>query len=502
MNRRTGPLFIRLLAIAALVMGLIVLSSGSLSAAAASAQGQSTGAPHGRANSADYDPAAAQDYVSGYAKRNGIPGVAYAVVKNGRTVASDATGDISDETPVSVGSISKSFTAFAVLQLVDAGKVNLDYAVTDYLPDFNIHGTEPSRITVRMLLDHTSGIPNPALVPSTGSLAGAVANIAERKVVARPGTGYRYSNLNYWTLALLVQRVSGQEFTSYLHDHIFRPLGMRDTTSVINVGNEPGLSSGSVTAYGSSIGLPEMHRTIGGAGGVISTAKDMTAWLAMQQRGGVSAEGKRLLSARLVAKSHKAQSHAGTYGLGWQHTSTARPERIGHDGANTRYSARQDLVPSTGYATVVLLDSYTPTISHPFEISTGLIDLGTQQKPRIGLPKATLMDLALATATFLVALLTVVAIRRAPRWARRHADRPGWRSLLRLLPHAITPVIAVVLFLGLTLGPGNPATPLDVFGLWPAAMILVAGAAASGICVITARVIAVRRAHDQTCPRR
>lgn len=447
--------------------------------------------PKASAEPDDLDTAT-QSYVEAYTDRHGLPGAAYAVVEDGELVASGAAGDITATTPLSVGSLSKSFTSFAVLQLVDAEEVDLDSPITQYLPSLRIRGADTQDVTVRMLLSHTSGFPNPLLWTSTGSLEGDVALISEQTAASAPGTDYLYSNLNYWTLALLVQEVSGEPFDEYLSRHIFEPLGMDDTTSVITVSDRPGLDAGHVTAYGTSLPLSEMPATVGGAGGVISTAEDMAAWLGMQQRGGVAADGTRLLSAELIEESHRRQENAGTYGLGWQHTSTADPARIGHDGSMTRYSSRQDLVPSSGVGTVVLLDSYTTTYSHPFSISTGLITIAEGGTPELGVPTATIIDLVLLAITLLALTLGVRGLLRSRRWAERRAHHRWWRRLLRLLPQAVLPALTLYVFVGLTAGPGNPARPVDALGLWPAASILLLVGGIVGAVLIAARLVAFR----------
>ncbi|RYB93096.1 class A beta-lactamase-related serine hydrolase [Nocardioides oleivorans] len=455
------------------------------------------GRPDGAAAAAPGDPAfddrGAQSFVDDYIGRHGLPGAAYVVVKDGRTVAEGAAGDVEASTPMSVGSLAKGFTAFAVLQLVDEDLVELDAPVTTYLQGFSVGGADPSDITVRRLLSHTSGLPDPLLLPTTGDLAEDVAHISELDVVAAPGTGYAYSNLNYRTLARLVEVVSGESFADYLEEHVFAPLGMHDTRAVVTVTDTAGLDAGHVTAYGASLPLPELRADVGGAGGVISTAHDMGAWLAMQQRGGVSGDGSRLLSEALVAESHTAQPGAGTYGMGWQHTRTASPARIGHDGSLTRYSSRMDLVPSSGYGTAVLLDSYTPTFQHPFSISTGLIEISEGRTPEVGFPVATALDLALAGLTLLVAGLGARGVVRSRRWAERRRRYRAWRLVLRHLPHLVLPAVSGFLLFGLTSGTRNPATPLDAYGLWPAATGLVLVGGVVGIVLVSVRSLAWRR---------
>lgn len=477
------PHLIRKLTVLALTL-LTLAGSGVLPAAAA------PGDP-------DYDTATAQGFVEGYAARHSLPGASYVVVHDGRPVTVGGTGNLTPTTPASVGSLSKSFTAFAVLQLVDQGRLDLDSPVVDHLPGFTVRGADPGVITVRMLLSHTSGLPNPTLVATTGSLADDVAAISELSVSSPPGTSYAYSNLNYRTLALLVEVLSGQPFDSYLRDHVFEPLGMHQTTSVITAGALPGLDAGHVTAYGLAIPLPELAADVGGSGGVISTAEDMGAWLAMQQRGGTAPDRTRLLSAELVEQSHTRQPAAGSYGFGWQHTSTADPARIGHDGSLTRYSAREDLVPSNGYAVAVLLDSFTPTQQHPFALGTGLIDVAEGETPEVGAPVATLIDLALGALTLLVLVVGTRQVRGVAAWTGRRRNHPWWRRIVRLVPQAVMPAVSLLLFVGLTLGRGNPATPVDVFGLWPAAAVLVLVAGVTGVAVIVARLRAWPRSEEE-----
>ena len=461
------------------------------------AAGLATMAMAGPANAADTQPANAaqsqedtdaEEFVSDYTSRHGLPGASYAMVKDGEVVTTGASGDVATDTPLAIGSVSKSFTAFAVLQLVDSGDVDLDAPITDYLPDFSIRGADASAITVRMLLSHTSGLPNPTIVPATGSLEDAVAHIADLEAASEPGSTHAYSNFNYRTLGRLVEVVDGHDFDTYLDENIFTPLGMDDTTSVITAGDRTGLDAGHITAYGLSLQLPELAADIGGSGGVISTAEDMAKWMAMQQRGGTAADGTRMLSDDLVAESHTPQPNAGTYGMGWEHTTTSDPERVGHGGSLMRYAARQDLVPSSGYATVVLLDSFTTIHQHQFDISTGLIDISEGKDPDLGFPLATVVDLCLGAFTILVLALGLRGLLRSGRWAQKRTEHPWWRRSLRLLPQLIMPVFALAVFIGPTLGQENPATLLDIFGLWPALMILIAAAGLVGVVLIVARL--------------
>lgn len=486
-----------LVVIAAFVLVLIGASSFAVQAAAASVPATAPASPaepdapddqSHNPGSSGFDEDAAQRFVDDYAQRHGLPGAAYVVTKDGEPVTEGATGDVDADTPMGIASTSKAITAFAVLQLVDAGDVDLDAPVTDYLPDFSVQGTDDDAITVHMLLSQTSGLTNPTFVPTAGSLEGSVASIADQEVASEPGAEYHYSNLNYWTAALLVETVSGERFDSYLQEHVFGPLGMDNTRTVQLAHPIEGMNAGHVTAYGAALPLPELVGDLGGAGGVITTAEDMGAWLSMQQRGGITADGTRLLSQDLIEESHTRQPHAETYGLGWQHTSTQDPARVGHGGTMRAYTSRMDLVPESGYGVAVLLDSQTPTLAHSFELSTGLIEVSEGRSPEVGPPIATFIDLGVGGLTIALALLGVLGARRARRWAARRADFPRWRFGLRVVPQLIMPMAALVLFVGIPLNPRDYATALTVFGLWPAGMVLILTAAAVGVVLTTLRL--------------
>ncbi len=169
----------------------------------------------------------------------GIPGAAVAVVHNGAKVHSAAFGRADEsgrpmtaQTPVLLASTSKSLTAIAVMQQVEAGRLRLDEPVQTYLPWFTMDGGRSSAITVRHLLHQASGMASKDTAFEASDAQGpealeqGVRDLSGAVLAGEPGRAFHYASANYNVLGLLVQTVSGQPFGEYLEQHVFGPLDM------------------------------------------------------------------------------------------------------------------------------------------------------------------------------------------------------------------------------------------------------------------------------------
>ncbi len=158
----------------------------------------------------------------------------YVVYQNAMGLASLKQRNLlTEETPFQLASVSKSFTALSVLLLVQEGRINLDEPLKTYIPEFPYQG-----VTVRHLLNHTSGVPNYVGIASGQWKDGAPRTnedmlqlLVKHKLPLRfkPGTRFQYSNTGYALLALLVEKVSGTPFQAFLKTKVFDPLGMENT---------------------------------------------------------------------------------------------------------------------------------------------------------------------------------------------------------------------------------------------------------------------------------
>lgn len=446
---------------------------------------------------AELDKEAVDQYVADYIDKNGLPGASIVIVKEGEVVHENGYGHDSDGQPVTektlmkIASASKPFTAFSVLQLVDEGKIKLDDPVKIHLKKLFLDDPRLEEITIRHVLSQTSGIPNPTIIPPADTLSEQIENLHSWKLRSEPGEKYFYSNANYWILARVVEKVSGMEFSDYLKQAVFAPLGMDDTFNVIkSTDAADGLAKGYVTAYGTAIPWSPLEQMNSGSGGIVTTASDMGKWLSLHTNEGQNASGQQLLSKALLEESYSPQTGSEKYGLGWSLSSSdIKPARISHSGALTNYQAQQDIVPSSGYAVAVLLNSFTPTFEHAYEISSGIIQITEGEEPEIGASVPTMIDLSLGFITFVYAALGIRGIIRSKKWAEKRKHQKAWRYYLRLIPQLLAVIGIGWLFFIVPSLQDNSSTIKDAFGLWPAAMFFLA------VMFLVACVVSARRIY-------
>jgi D-alanyl-D-alanine carboxypeptidase len=217
------------------------------------------------------------------------PGIAISIAKDGRTIYEKAAGvrDISSKapmlitTPQSIGSITKQFTAAAILLLQQQNKLSIDDKLSKYVPEY-VHG---DKLTLRQMLNMMSGISDddPAIYGDRLTKAIAreqmFANLNKLALMWKPGTHMDYCNTNYNLLGLIVERVSGQSYLAFLRKHIFSPLGMSSTSTIDQP--LPDMASG---YYHDKPGQPfetraELHPDFSfGTGNLVSTTQDLLKW--------------------------------------------------------------------------------------------------------------------------------------------------------------------------------------------------------------------------------
>ncbi|HET6206716.1 MAG TPA: serine hydrolase domain-containing protein [Terracidiphilus sp.] len=296
--------------------------------------------------------------------QTGVPSASVAVVKGGKIVFTHAYGKARLDPPeaatpemrYSIGSISKQFTAAAILLLQEQGKVSLDDTVGKYVPGL----TRGDEVTIRQILSHTSGyqdywpedyVMTPMLKPATAQQI--LDTWAKKPLDFDPGTKWQYSNTNYVIAGLIVEKASGQKLMDFLGEHIFHPLGMK---SVWNSDEEKLTHTDATPYYRHALGplrvAPKEGRGwLFAAGELGMTAHDLALWDESLIAGSVlSSESYKKMFTEVKLKDGKGTN----YGLGVFVSATDGRRKISHDGEVSGFVSSNDVRVDDGVAVVVL----------------------------------------------------------------------------------------------------------------------------------------------------
>ena len=288
------------------------------------------------------------------------------------------------ETKFHIGSITKMFTAIAIAQLAAAGKLSFDDPISKYLPDYPDQPLA-SRITVHHLLTHTSGLGDYQSSEyqkrrwSLDGLSDHYRFFASQPLRFDPGKGWGYSNAGFLLLGLIVERVTGQSYTGYVTEHVFKPAGMNESGFDVIDDLTPRLAVGytRITKEGSREGpLKSNVLTLpfgSPAGGAFSTARDLLKFAEALQ-------SNRLLDAKhtQMVTSAKAKPDGPPelfYGYGFRVLTINRQRAFGHGGSVPGGSAELFIFPETGLVVVALANIDPPAAGR---LVTPICELLTQ----------------------------------------------------------------------------------------------------------------------------
>ena len=310
--------------------------------------------PEGLEPTGDELAARMDAYLAANFPRAGAPGLAVAVVDAAGVRYLRTFGDCPDaDAPFVVGSLSKSFTAVAVMQLVEQGAVDLDAPASRYAPGYDV----PDEVTVRSLLNQTSGF----------GAYDSLAEAADGELGETFGT-FSYANANYDLLGRVVEGASGEDYARYLDEHVLEPLGMASTTADPARAEALGMVPGHRDWFGLPVADGFRHAQGDGAWGgpasgyVASSVRDMASYLRMYLNGGMGGDGARVLSADSVRRMFldRVPDPEGDtyYGMGWTSFSWDDGELVlSHDGQVENYTASMCLLPERGIGIVALSDA-------------------------------------------------------------------------------------------------------------------------------------------------
>jgi CubicO group peptidase (beta-lactamase class C family) len=309
-------------------------------------------------------------YVRSELARQRVPGLSIVVLRGDSVVMARGYGyanvehhvAATDSTVYEVGSISKQFTAAAIVLLCEEGRLGLNDVITRYLPEGS---TIWSGVTIRHLLTHTSGISDQSLdtldFRKDYTEEELVRLAAAQPLLFKPGASYSYSSTGYTLLGVIIRRLTGEPYGDFLRDRIFRPLDMRDARVNSDAAIVPNRSGGYRFEHGRlenrDWASPSLSATADR--GLSFSARDLSRWAIALNH------GKPLGRAGFQASWTPVRLNEGwsyPYGLGWQLTQQRGYRRIGHSGAWGGFQATLQRYPDFDLTVIVLtnLDEANP----------------------------------------------------------------------------------------------------------------------------------------------
>ncbi len=378
-----------------------------------------------------------------------IPGAALAIVEGKRIIHTKGFGITgpggpapTSDTPFILGSLTKSFTALTVMQLVEAGKIGLDDPIQLYLPWFRVSDPAVSgQITVRHLLNHTSGLSKQVgiqAIANLDDLPGAgerqARSLANTKLTYPPGSAFEYSNMNYNLLGLIIEAASGETYADYVHNHIFAPLEMRHSYSSKAVAQQNGLAVGYRSWFGIPVADPDLPVPSGSlpSGGLISSTEDLSHYLIAYLNGGQYG-GVQVLSPEGIAQLTQPAIETGIsvpgtdYGMGWVIQETSPGRRIWHNGKVPDYFSYMALLPEQNSGLVLLGNvNHTASMYDISMVGAGaaslLAGLTPEPIPWAMVPWATRGFLVIPVIQ-IAGVFTLIKLRK--HWKLKAGHRPG-----------------------------------------------------------------------------
>ena len=296
--------------------------------------------------------------------RNGVPSASIAIVRGGRIVYAKAYGKQSEtiatpraDAPYQIASISKQFTAAAILLLEDEGKLSLDDTVAKWVPGV----TDGDKITIRQLLSHTSGLQD--YWPQDYSFAAMEKPVTPQEIVDRwakkpldfaPGTQWQYSNTGYVVAGMIVEKAAGKPLLAYLQDKVFKPLGMKaiDQDLAIGKGYPQGYHRYALGPV--RVEKPAARGWLFAAGELAMSASDLAKWdIARMDRAVLTPEDWKTQETPVLLTNGKSTN----YGLGVFSGTAKGRKYVEHTGEAVGFLSENVVFPDDKAAVVVLVNS-------------------------------------------------------------------------------------------------------------------------------------------------
>lgn len=306
--------------------------------------------------------AAARGVIERIMRDRQLPSIAVAVIKDGKIIWEEGFGwaDVerkvaaTPHTPYSLASVTKPITATAIMTLNQAGKLNLDAPVEQYLGTLRLkgHAGATEGVTARRIMAHSAGLPLYGGFYLNGDKpAGSEQTISRYgMVVFPPNTRFEYSNIGMKILDAAIEQVSGQSYGEYLQQHVFLPLGMKRSA----LGHHPSWAAEAAVRYEGNKRMPFYMTDHPGSGDVWASAHDMARFLMFHMGIGLPDQREILSREKVMEMQRPVSAPSATIGANWFVSKTGGHTRVWHTGGQPGVTAAVDFFPDQKVGLVLL----------------------------------------------------------------------------------------------------------------------------------------------------
>lgn len=420
---------------------------------------------------------AVETYLQSQMQRHALKGMAVAITQGDEVIYLEGFGSagrgrpVTPQTPFFIGSVSKSFTALAVMQLVDQGLIALDAPVQVYIPWFTTADNAlSSQITIRHLLNQTSGMADSSLrmynISEHITLEETVRYLSRAELTAIPGTTFNYFNPNYNVLAQVIEEVTGVDFATYLKTNVIAPLDMNNSFVEL----EPAQKAGVADGHSFFLGFPltrqqPFYPSELPSGFVIASAEDMAHYMIALINGGTYQQTQPISADAIQAMHTPPQGVESDYAMGWSAYERDGFRIVRHNGAVETFYAEVLLLPDQDIGITVLVNqnALIPLLFAYGPIVDGLADTVLGVTSGRG-PSLRFVYAILALVILFDIARHIFSLTRLSKWWQRVKDRSRARLVVGIiLQHLLIPTVLMFVILMMIMTSGTFAARITLF---------------------------------------
>ena len=390
-------------------------------------------------------------YLQSCAENAHIPSMSVTIVDKDKVLLSQSYGDCENcDTPFLLGSVSKSFTAVCVMQLAEQGKIDLNASISTYLPS----ATDGDRITVRQLLNHTSGL-------------GEHQTLKNYKIIGEQGV-HTYANVNYSLLGEIIETVSGKSYDEYIKENVFEPLQLSHTAATFDESIENGLINGYTNYWGFHIKSTHKYPTSKNAwitvpaGYISSSANDLGKYLQMYLGGGNGIISQQSIDTMFYGDTVYIDGEVPYwYGYGWNTIKEPLSEPVlRHSGLIETGTSCIFILPESGIAIAITanVNDYFVTNEMMDSLGWGVVLMLLGDSPNeITSSDYILSHIRIDLIMLVVLAMGIVSLCLIPKYAKRIKSAKRLSAVLSLISFNLLLPILILLIVPIFF-----ATPLWV----------------------------------------